>query len=332
MFNSGHTPLTFDILAFPETTLILLSSVIEPLRATNRIMGKTAYEWRLMTFDGGPVRTTANISIPVDMAFNAGSRTNPLVVVSSYNWETHCTRTTKAALARVAREAPTVIGVESGTWLMAEAGLLDNHKATIHWEDHDEFARRYPEIDIVSDRFVIDRHRLTSGGALPTLDMMLEIIRRREGYAIALEVSRSFLYERDPHVRELLPPSTSAFGIRDQRLLQAITIMEANLATPIRIDKIARSIGMSVRHLQTLFQQSLAAPPHLHYLALRLNAARRRVIESKADFAAISEDCGFCSPSAFSRAYREQFGESATETRRRATPRGRPAAIRPAAS
>lgn len=273
-----------------------------------------------MSIDGGPVKTTAGISVPVEMQFRGENSTNPLFVVSSYNWEAHNTRHTKTLLARAGRQRPLVTGIESGTWLMAEAGILDNYKATIHWEDHETFAHRYPQINIVTDRYVIDRRRMTSGGALPTLDLMLEIIRQRDGYAVALEVSRSFLYERDPSVRELLPPSTTTFGIHDQRLLQAIRFMEENLTFPIRIEEIAKSVNISVRHLQTLFQQAVNAPPQMHYLALRLNAARRRIIETRAKFSAISEDCGFSSPSAFSRAYRDQFGESPSETRRRASP------------
>ena len=86
-----------------------------------------------------------------------------------------------------------IVGVESGTWLLGEAGLLTDHKVTVHWEDFDEFAARFPEVDVIKERFVIDGKRMTSGGAIPTLDMMLDIIRRRQGYSMALEVARAFI-------------------------------------------------------------------------------------------------------------------------------------------
>jgi transcriptional regulator GlxA family with amidase domain len=146
---------------------------------------------------------------------------------------------------------------------------------------------------------------------------MLEIIRRRQNYAIALEVSRSFLYEKDQTVRDLLPSSTNHFGSLDSRLAKAVRLMEDAISQPLAMDELARLVGVSARHLQTLFHQTFGASPHVHYLALRLNTARRQVIETEQEISAIGDATGFSSASAFARAYRDQFGESPSETRRR---------------
>ena len=317
MFDAPQQSIDIDILAFPETTVILLASVIEPLRSANRIAGETLYRWRLLSPDGGPVQTTANIGIPVDGPFRPEKDERPLFVVSSYNWQRNNTPAMKMALSRTARHRQMIAGVESGTWLMAEASLLDNHRVTVHWEDVDDFSRRYPEIDVVKERYVIDRKRMTTGGALPTLDMMLEIIRRRQGYSMALEVSRAFLYERDGGGRDLMPARGGDVGISDARLSAALRLMEETVDRPLALEKLARRTGISARHLQTLFQQSFGVTPHVHYLALRLNAARKKVIETRASFADIAAATGFNSASAFSRSYRAQFRESPSETRSR---------------
>ncbi|MBX9458732.1 MAG: GlxA family transcriptional regulator [Rhizobium sp.] len=318
MFDAPDRMVEIDVLALPETTVILLASVIEPLRAANRIAGRTIYRWRLLSLDGKPVETTAGIAMPVDGAFTAGNETNPLFVVSSYNWRRSNTTMLKMALSRAARHRSMISGIESGTWLMAEASLLDNHRVTVHWEDIDDFAVRYPQIDVVRERFVIDRRRMTSGGALPTLDMMLEIIRRRQGYSMALEVSRAFLYERGGggDVR----PAPNSVGVLDKRLFQVVRLMEETVGQPLTVEQLAGRTKISARHLQTLFQKSFGVPPHEHYLALRLNAARRRVIESDVSLADVADGTGFNSASAFSRAYRAQFQESPSETRRRQRP------------
>jgi transcriptional regulator GlxA family with amidase domain len=158
---------------------------------------------------------------------------------------------------------------------------------------------------------------MTTGGALPTLDMMLEIIRRRQGYSMALEVSRSFLYERDGGGRDLLPARVGELGIMDARLNAALRMMEETVDQPFALEKLARRTGISARHLQTLFHQSFGVSPHVHYLALRLNAARKKVIETQASFADIAAATGFNSASAFSRSYRAQFSESPSDTRKR---------------
>lgn len=317
MFETTDQTVEIDILAFPETTVILLASVIEPLRAANRIAGQRLYAWRLLSPDGMPVATTAGIDIPVEGAFRPEKESRPLFVVSSYNWQRNSTPQTKMALSRTARHRSMIAGVESGTWLMAEASLLDSHRVTVHWEDFEDFSGRYPQINLVKERFVIDRKRMTSGGALPTLDMMLEIIRRRQGYSMALEVSRSFLYERDGGGRDLMPASAGNPELMDSRLAAALRLMEESVDQPFALEKLARRTGVSARHLQTLFHQSFGVSPHVHYLALRLNAARRRVIETRASFADIAAGTGFNSASAFSRSYRAQFRESPSETRKR---------------
>jgi transcriptional regulator GlxA family with amidase domain len=316
MFDHPDRPLEIDILAFPETTVLLLASVFEPLRAANRVAGQTLYSWRLFSPDGQPVETTAHINIPVDGAFRPDKDENPLFVVSSYNWRRNNTAPMKMALSRTARHRSMIAGIESGTWLMAEASLIDGHDVSVHWEDRDEFAGRYPQINVAKERFVIDRKRMTSGGSLPTIDMMLEIIRRRQGYSLALEVSRAFLYERDGGSRELLPSSSGVQGM-DKRLEQAVRLMEESVDQPFSLERLAKRTGISARHLQSLFNESFGVSPHVHYLALRLNTARRKVIESRASFADIAASAGFNSASAFSRSYRAQFRESPSETRKR---------------
>ena len=117
--------------------------------------------------------------MPVDGAFLPGNQQNPLFVVSSYNWRRNNTTALKMALSRAARHRSMIAGVESGTWLLAEASLLDNHKVTVHWEDQEEFSARYPQIDVVKERFVIDRRRMISSIMSSVGSVPPDVILRR---------------------------------------------------------------------------------------------------------------------------------------------------------
>ena len=75
-----------DILVLPETNLILVASVIEPLRAANRIAGRDLYRWTLLSPDGRPIETKAGVPIPVSGIFRPARETDPLFILSSYNW------------------------------------------------------------------------------------------------------------------------------------------------------------------------------------------------------------------------------------------------------
>lgn len=317
MLTYSPDALDIDLLILPETNLILLAAVIEPLRGANRITGKTLYRWEIFSSEGGAVATTSHIPIPANGIFSPQKGTAPLFVLASYNWRRYATKSLKMRLSRTARDRPVMAGIESGTWLMAESGLLNEFSATVHWEDFEEFAIAYPQVNLTRERYIVDGRRITTGGPLPTLDLMLEIIRRRQGYSLALEVSRLFIYDQSSFSddRTLIVPTS--MRVHDPRVAQAIRLMEENIEQPLHLARIARQIGISARHLQDLFRDSIGVAPHLHYLALRLNAARRKVIESRASLADIAAAAGFNSASAFSRSYRVHFSESASETRKR---------------
>jgi transcriptional regulator GlxA family with amidase domain len=318
MFTDPEKTLDIDILVVPDTNLLLVASVIEPLRAANRVSGMDLYRWRIFSPDGQPIETRSRIPIPVDGPFRPERETQPLFVVSSYSWRDAATSSLKRMLSQTARFRSMMAGIESGAWLLAESSLLDGFQATAHWEDFEDFAAAYPQIEAVRDRFVIDRKRITTGGSLPTVDLMLDVIRRRQGYSLALEVSRLFIYEQSGfRADNTAMPSTGSLRMIDERVSQAVRLMEENIEQPMLLSRLSKRVGLSPRHLQTLFQETIGVGPHVHYLAVRLNAARRKVIETRVPFADIALATGFNSASAFSRAYRSHFRESASETRRR---------------
>lgn len=307
-----------DILVLPETNLILVASVIEPMRAANRIAGRPLYDWTVYSPDGKPIETKSGIPIPVSGAFRPQRETSPLFILSSYNWQRSATSQLKMVLSQTARHRELMAGIESGSWLLAETSLLDNFKATTHWEDFEDFTTSYPQVTMVRERFVIDGKRITTGGSLPTLDLMLELIRRAHGYSLALEVSRLFIYEQERTRGDLLQmPAIGNMRILDPRVGAAVKLMEETVEAPLTLARLARRIGVSTRHLQDLFRDTMGVAPHEHYLALRLNAARRKVIETRLEFADIAAISGFNSSSSFSRSYRAHYRESPSETRRR---------------
>jgi transcriptional regulator GlxA family with amidase domain len=313
MFTSDPSPLEIEVLVLPDTTLILVAAVIEPLRAANRVLGRAQFGWVLTTPDGAPAPTRSGIPIPAARPFDPLASSVPLVVAGSYDIAAHMTPGLVRRLGRAGRARPMIGGVEAGAWVVARAGLLTRRRATTHWEDLEDFATAFPDINVVPRRFVLDGNRFTSGGAGPTLDLMLELIRVRLGYPLSLEVAKLFTYEQSERVDQA--PALTLARPREPHLARAMEAMEAHLDEPWPITRIARAAGVSARHLQTLFRSNLGASPYGHYQALRLNRARRLLIETRMPALEIAELTGFTSPASFTRAYRRQHGESPRETR-----------------
>lgn len=316
MFSFDPTPLEVEVLVIPGATLILVAAVIEPLRAANRILGREQFRWTLTTPGGGEAATRAGVPIPAARAFDPLASAAPLVVAASYDIATQMTPGLVRRLGRAGRSRPAIGGVESGAWVVARAGLLTGRQATAHWEDLDDFATAFPDVTVVPQRFVIDGNRFTSGGAGPTLDLMLEMIRARLGYPLSLEVAKLFTYEQSERVDQA--PALTLARPREPHLARAVTAMEANLDEPWPVSRVARAAGVSPRHLQTLFRKNLGVSPYTHYQALRLNRARRLLIETQMPALEIAALSGFASPASFTRAYRRRHGESPRQTRSRA--------------
>lgn len=320
MFSFASEPLDIEVLLLSQCNLVQLASVIEPLRVANRMASRELYSWHISTADGNPIITTSQIPIPADGKFDPAARSAPLFVVASYAPLTALPEYLLQSLSQARRFRDTIIGVENGVWPMAEAGLLNDRKVAAHWEDADALAIRYPLLDVVSQRHVIDGNRITVAGSLPTLDMMLDLIRARQGFAFAMSVSRQFIYTpvgASENVSPLPVPGTMRAG--DQRLADVLWHMENNLETPLSITDLAAQAGMSTRRLHMLFTSVLGASPKRYYLALRLNVARRQLIESRLPIMEIATAIGFASQAGFASCYRASFGETPSTTRRTAT-------------
>lgn len=338
IFSAADEPHALDMLIAPGCTLILAAAVIEPLRAANRLLGRRAYQWRLVSPDGAPPLTATGVALPVEARFEPDASRAAVVVAASYAWAAALTPDLRARLARAADRGRYLIGVESGVRILADAGLLRGRRVAIHWEDVEEFSETHPEIAASTARYEIDRGRATAAGALPTLDLMLEAIRGAHGYPLALEVSKLFAYDPGPAAGGDGPDarpriSATALAAQDRAVADAEALMATSLAEPIPIPALAAAVRLSERQLRTRFAKVFGASPRDHYLALRLNAARRRLIETREPVTAIALGAGFGSGAAFARAYRAAFGEAPAETRRSlnaaTTPQAKSSAVAP---
>ena len=237
-----------------------------------------------------------------------------LIVVAGFQLARHATPSLLAGLRRIAATGATIAGIDGGPWLLAEAGLLDGHAATTHWEDLENFAARFPNVDVRPDRFTVSDTRLTSGGAVPAIDMMLHIIAARHGAGFAARVSGLFLYEGASQPSK--PQSRTGAPHRHTALTaKANSLMESSLDDPLSLAHIADRLGTSTRTLQQQFRLRLNTTPQDHYLQLRLAEARRLVTDTDLPLMDVALATGFASQSSFARAFRTAHGLTARDLR-----------------
>ncbi len=313
IFAPDPRPLALSVLLLPQASLSALAAVLDPLRSANRHLGHPAYRWRVLSPDGGPVALSCGLTVPSDRGPEA-VEADALIVVAGFRQAEVAQRPLLAALRRMAPRLRAMGGVDAGAWVLARAGLLTGHRATVHWEDLEDFATAHPDVDVQADRFVISGARFTAGGAAAAVDLMLHLIGARHGAAIAAQVAASFLHDPRPAATPQIVPH--ARPATDPRVMTAIARMEARLDAPEPIAATAAALGLSSRRLEMLFRRDLGMGPGAWGLRLRLQAARRLVVDTRHPIQQIALRCGFSSQSALSRAFRRQFSQSPMSLRR----------------
>ena len=323
LLQPSDRPLSVTYLILPESSLMSVASALDPLRAANRMARRTLFTWQIASFDGGPLRTTCGVEVPADLRLSAAAGGDLLVVVGGFNHDRHVGKPERLMLRRCARRYGALAAVETGSWVLARAGLLDNRSATIHWETQEDFQAAFPFVEVKPDRFVVDGEILTAGGASPTFDLMLHIIRARYGYPLALEVASAFIYEGTKTAAEAQHlVALGRLSGDEPRVAEAIRLMESHLDEPLPVAAIARRLGMSVRTLDSLFQRALGSTPGRFYLRLRLQAARRLVLDTRLPMQEIALRAGFGSLAAFSRSFKASFRVSPRHYRQAALGEG----------
>ncbi|MGD9912708.1 MAG: GlxA family transcriptional regulator [Rhizobiaceae bacterium] len=311
IFQPSRQPLAITFLALSGASIMCVASAIDPLRAANRVSGENHFAWKIVSVDGAPAITTSGLPVAVEGRFDPADRPDVMVVVGGFGTRNAGTPGLAAGLRRVARSAQAVGGIEAGTWLLGHAGLLEGRAATTHWEDMEDFAAAFPGADVRPDRYVIDGPVFTTGGASPTFDLMLHLVRSRLGMAVALDVASVFIYDQARAATDAQPlVSLGRLDGYDPRLAQAIRLMEAHVDDPLPVSAIARRVGVTARTLEKTFRRSIGETPGAYYLRLRLNAARRLVLDTALPMADIAARTGFSSAAAFSRAFSRGFGQA----------------------
>ena len=210
----------------------------------------------------------------------------------------------------------TLTAVSTGVFYLAKAGLLDERRATLHWEHLPAFREAFPDVAVVPSLFEIDGNRITCSGGISALDMMVALIERDHGRQLAASVGDWFLHT---HIREGMGPQRMdlryRFGVADETLIGVLRSMEMSLETPQPRATLAREAGISLRQLERLFEHHLGRGIHRHYRFLRLERARQLLRETTLPVLDVALATGFASSSQFARAYRRAFGEAPSATR-----------------
>ena len=308
-----NKPLRVNFLLCEGFSNLVLACALEPLRAV-RDQREGSVRWSILTLDGKRVRSSSGLRMASDGAIEDIRKSDVLIVISGYGYREHVGADTSRLIRRLAGLSDTIIGVDTGAWLLAAAGLLRGREATIHWQVEALFSEAFPSVRLRPDRFVRDGALWTSGGASTVLDLMTVLIEERFGSAMAFDVSTLFVHDSARQFSGSRGPG-HLNGPETPELHAAINCMVANIEKPESLETIASTVGISLRTMHRQFMTRLGMPPGRYYQSLRLARAKDLAETTDLSMQQLAVLTGFSMPATLSRAYKAHFGTTVRRSR-----------------
>ena len=298
------------MLLLPGFNSLAAQAFVDPFRAANYLRGRKIYDWQFVSPAGGDVIASNGIHIGDTLAIAETTADFDLLLVnSSWTPEDFQDRALQSWLKSASRHGVTLGGIDTGAFVLAFAGLLDKHRAVVHYEHLAAFNELFPTIETEESLYSIDKHRISCCGGVAAADLALEIIQMQNGIELANAAARYIFHERlrdggEAQVPRRLQPV--GYQVPD-KLREAILLMERNIEEPLTQTELASYLQLSVRQVQRIFKQHIGVTPIRYYLNVRLDRARGLVTQTELPMMEIAALCGFSHAEQFSRAYGKRF-------------------------
>ncbi|TCS47373.1 DJ-1/PfpI family protein [Primorskyibacter sedentarius] len=191
-----NNTLNLLVLVTPNFNMAATVGFIDPFRAANYLEGKARFQWQIASLNGGPC--TASNGMTIDTASLAEVRDGHkdfVIVSSSWAPEAYNATPLHTSLWRWAGLGATLGGLDTGAFILAEAGLLRGRRATVHYEHIDAMKELYPNVEVSEELFVFDESRITCCGGAAAVDFALQIIKGIKGDALANAAARYVFHQ-----------------------------------------------------------------------------------------------------------------------------------------
>ncbi len=202
------------------------------------------------------------------------------------------------ALRRAHARGCRIISLCTGAFVLAEAGLLDGRRATTHWSECDDLARRYPDVSVdPAVLFVDDGDILTSAGSAASIDLCLHVVRKDYGTEVATQLARQLVVppQRDGGQAQFI--DTPLPTLDDSNMFAAtVAWAQEHLNEPLTVDDLAARAAMSPRTFARRFLAATGTTPHQWVQRQRVHLAQRMLEASDLSIEAVAQGSGFCTP------------------------------------
>ena len=300
------------VVAYPDVQILDVTGPLEVFATASRLRGRGGlsdprYEVEILSSRAGPLATSSGLQLVAERALgDVRGGIDTLLVAGGLGTPTAMADTKLLAwLRRMAPRVRRIGSVCSGTFVLAEAGLLRGRRVTTHWGSCRALAARYPEIEVDADPiFVRDGNLYTSAGVTAGMDLALALLEEDHGRDLALAVARQLvLFLRRPGGQSQFSAQLAAQSAEREPIRDLQTWIGEHPNVDLSVAALARRVGMSPRNFARVFNHQVGMTPARYVEAVRVETARRRLEDSSDGVDGVAMSAGFGSSESMRRAF-----------------------------
>lgn len=277
------------------------------------------FSWKVVSLDGKPVRSSAGFMIPVD-GDDSLARDADVIIIPGFNHRTGREVSNFVAgmpdgyldwLKTRHAEGKVMCGICSGTFVLAEAGLLDGRVATTSWWLTKPFRRRYPAVDLHPREVVTEDGNIICGGSASSwMHVSLRLIHRYMGAAVANACGRIMLVDEQTASQAPYLSAAHLTAGRDEAIERAIDYMREHLGGELPVPELAERAAMSERTFIRRFREVAGMTPGHYLQKMRVDTAKRLLEDTDLPLERIIEQVGYRDVSSFRRLFKKEVAVS----------------------
>lgn len=279
--------------------------------------GRVLADWQVLGSTRHLITSSCGVQVAPTSDFVDPSQFHYIVVVGGLlNLENPVDRETVDFLRKADAKGVALIGLCTGSFILAEAGLMKRHETCVSWLHYAAFRERFPDLAVRSDRiFNLDRSRGSCAGGSSSADMAASLVRRyisKEAERNALEVLQ---INKARLPTDIQPRRPLYEEYEDPRVKAALITMEQHIDGTLSIEKLAAMVGLSRRQLERVFLEKAGMSPAKAYTRVKLERARTLLTQTKTSMIEVALDSGFENASHFTRCFKRIYGQTPSQLR-----------------
>lgn len=304
-----------SVLVYEEVILSCIAGVVDIFTTTNKFLNDCGKEsaFNIALVSEQPMGPVLYNHSSLSYKTLDEITTTDLVIVPAFNgspddiFEKH--KPSLDWMTKMNKAGAEIASLCLGSYLLAEAGLLDGKVCTSHWMAIDDMKLRYPKVSVLADKVITDQDGIyTSGGAFSSLNLVLYLVEKNCGKDVSVWASKVFSIDLDRVNQSHFAVFQGQHRHADEEILKAQMFIEKNYHLPISVEQIAEQTFMSKRNFVRRFKNATQNTPLEYLQRVKVESAKKALERNTENITSLMYDAGYNDVKTFRKIFKRFTG------------------------